>query len=203
LHLSLAGSVLKPADGGDIPSFYLPAAQVPGYAYFYKDEKAKVRGEDTVWVKYDTVLVTGKAVLSGQFSYRFPLWPGSIDKKLGFLYFDMLYGALNFSAGAGFDDPGRIWNWDRKDWLFSYGAEARLEALSFNNYPLCVSFRWDYGMDKASAETFVDNREVTLGGHRYALSIGFDFDGWGMIPTVDYFSPARMRTTPTLRLGRR
>ncbi|GBU21289.1 hypothetical protein R80B4_01178 [Fibrobacteres bacterium R8-0-B4] len=201
LHLSLAGSFLKTADGGDIPSFYLPAAQVPGYAYFYKDEKTKANGDT---LKYDTVLVTGKAVLSGQFSYRFPLWPGSIDKKLGFLYFDMLYGALNFSAGAGFDDPGKIWNWDRKDWLFSYGAEARLEALSFNNYPLCVSFRWDYGADKAVAETFVDNRKVMLGGHRFALSIGLDFDdGWGMIPVVDYFSPSKMRTAPTLRLGGR
>jgi hypothetical protein len=209
LHVSLAGSFLKTADGGDIPSFYLPAAQVPGYAYFYKDMKYKYDKErialgDTAKIRYDTVLVTGKAVLSGQFSYRFPLWPGHIDKKLGFLYFDMLYGALNFSAGAGFDDPEKVWNWDRKDWLFSYGAEARLEALSFNNYPLCVNFRWDYGIDKADAEMFVDNRKVILGGHRFALNIGFDFgDGWGMIPVVDYFSPSKMRTTPTLRLGRR
>jgi Tol biopolymer transport system component len=208
LHLSLAGSYLKTAGGDDIPSFYLPAAQVPGYAYFYKDEKyrdekARIEFGDTTKIRYDTVLVTGKAVLSGQFSYRFPLWPGSIDKKLGFLYFDMLYGTLNFSAGAGFDDPGKIWNWDRSDWLFSYGAEARLEALSFNNYPLCVSFRWDYGADRADAETFVDNRKVTLGGHRFALAVGFDFDGWGMIPVVDYFSPSKMRTAPTLRLGGR
>jgi len=209
LHVSLAGSFLKTIGGDDIPSFYLPTARVPGYAYFYKDikykdEKAKEEYGDTTKIRYDTVLVTGKAVLSGQFSYRFPLWPGHIDKKLGFLYFDMLYGALNFSAGAGFDDPERIWNWDRKDWLFSYGAEARLEAMSFNNYPLCVSFRWDYGADRAVAETFVDNRKVMLGGHRFALNIGFDFDdGWGMIPVVDYFSPSKMRTTPTLRLGRR
>ena len=203
LHVSLAGSFLETVGGGDIPSFYLPATQVPGYAYFYKDKRAKVEFEDTTWVKYDTVLVTGKAVLSGQFSYRFPLWPGHIDKKLGFLYFDMLYGALNFSAGAGFDDPGKIWDWNRKDWLFSYGAEVRLEAMSFNNYPLCVSFRWDYGADRASAETFVDNREITLGGHRFAFSIGFDFDGWGMIPVVDYFSPTRMRMTPMVRLGGR
>ncbi len=207
LHISLAGSFLKTADGKDIPSFYLPTAQVPGYAYFYKaikykDEKAMVELGDSTKKRYDTVLVTGKAVLSGQFSYRFPLWPGHIDKKLGFLYFDMLYGALNFSVGAGFDDPKRIWDRYRSDWLFSYGAEARLEALSFNNYPLAVSFRWDYGMDKASKETFVDNREVMLGGHRFALGIGFDFDGWGMVQAPDYFRPARMGNTPMLRLGR-
>jgi Tol biopolymer transport system component len=199
IHLSLAGSYLKTYGRDDIPSFYLPVAQVPGYTYFYRDERAKVEFGDTTWVKYDTVLVTGKTVLSGQFSYRFPLWPGHIDKKTGFLYFDMLYGALNFSAGAGFDDPGKLFDWDRRDWLFSYGAEVRLEALSFNNYPLCVSFRWDYGADKAYKETFVDNREITLGGHRFALNIGFDFDGWGMIPAVDYFNPARMRNAPTLR----
>jgi len=192
LHLSLSGSFLTAADGKDVPSFYLPAAMVPGYAYFYKDRKAKVEFGDTTWAKYDTVLVTGKAVLSGQLSYRFPLWPGSIDKKLGFLYFDKLYGALNFSAGAGFDDPGKIWDWDRKDWLFAYGAEVRLEALSFNNYPLCVGFRWDYGADRAGKETFVDDRKVVLGGHRFALSIGFDFDNWGTVGAPDYFRPTRM-----------
>jgi Tol biopolymer transport system component len=203
VHLSLAGSFLNTVGGGDIPSFYLPAAQVPGYAYFYKDKRAKVEFGDTTWVRYDTVLVTGKAVLSGQFSYRFPLWPGSIDKKLGFLYFDMLYGALNFSAGAGFGDPGKILDWERKDWLFSYGAEARLEALSFNNYPLCLSFRWDYGADRTGKETFVDDREITLGGHRFAFTVGFDFDGWGMMPVTDYFSPSKMKMTPTLRPGGR
>jgi Tol biopolymer transport system component len=206
IHLSLAGSRLQTTGGDYIPSFYLPAAQVPGYAYFYKNERVRLneRGDTTETnYRYDTVLVTGKAVLSGQFSYRFPLWPGHIDKKLGFLYFDMLYGALNFSAGAGFDNPERLWEWDRNDWLFSYGAEARLEALSFNNYPLAVSFRWDYGADRAKPEIFVDDRKVTLGGHRFALSIGFDFDGWETVSAVDYFSPARMRNTYMLRLGKR
>jgi hypothetical protein len=203
-HLSLSGSLLKTIDNHDIPSFYLPAAQVPGYTFYYKDEKIKVDefSGDTAMMKYDTVLVTGKAILAGQLSYRFPLWPGSIDKKLGFLYFDMLYGALNFSAGAGFDDPADALKLDRKDWLFGYGAELRLEAISFNNYPLCVGFRWDYGADKASREIFVDNREVTLGGHRFAFSIGYSFDNWGTIPVVDYFSPSKMKTTPTLRFRR-
>jgi hypothetical protein len=204
LHLSLSGSLLKTIGNHGIPSFYLPTAQVPGYTFYYKDEKPKIDEVtgDTATMIYDTVLVTGKAVLSGQLSYRFPLWPGSIDKKLGFIYFDMLYGALNFSAGAGFDDPADALKFRRKDWLFGYGAEMRLEALSFNNYPLCLSLRWDYGADKATPEAFVDNREVTLGGHRFAFSVGYSFDDWGMIPVVDYFSPSRMKNTPMFRFGR-
>ena len=198
IHLSFGGSYLKTIGGNDIPSFYLPVAQVPGYTYFYKDIKDKGDGNDSKII-YDTVLVTGKAVLSGQLSYRFPLWPGSIDRKLGFLYFDMLYGALNLSGGAGFDNPGDALNYNRADWLLSYGAELRLEALSFNNYPLAVKFRWDYGMDKAEPETFIENRRITLGGHRFAFSIGFSFDDWDMIPIVDYFSPSRLQTTPSLR----
>jgi len=200
-HFSLGGSHLKTIDNHDIPSFYLPAAQVPGYTFFYKDEKDK-SADDPTKVKYDTVLVTGKAVLTGEASYRFPLWPGRIDKKLGFIYFDMLYGALNFSAGAGFDDPNDILKFERGDWLFAYGAELRLEALSFNNYPLAVKFRWDYGADKAKPETFIDDREITLGGHRFAFSVGFSFDNWNTISIVDYFTPARLKTTPSLRFGK-
>jgi len=202
-HLTLGGSYLETIGNHGLPSFYLPVAIVPGYTYFYKDEKVKdIVSGDTAKIKYDTVLVTGKLVLSGELSYRFPLWPGHIDKKLWFLYFDMLYGALNFNVGAGFDDPGGLLKFEREDWLFAYGAELRLEALSFNNYPLALKFRWDYGADKAKPETFINGREITLGGHRFAFSIGFSFDNWGMIPLVDYFAPARFKTTPSLRFGK-
>jgi hypothetical protein len=196
-HLPLGGSYLKTIGNDDIPSFYLPVALVPGYTYIYKDEKKNIELGDTAKMKYDTVLVTGKAVLSGELSYRFPLWPGRIDKKLGFLYFDMLYGALNFNAGAGFDNPIDALKVERENWLFAYGAEVRLEVLSFNNYPLAVKFRWDYGADKTKPETFIDDREITLGGHRFAFAVGFSFDNWGIIPMVDYFSPARMKTAPS------
>jgi hypothetical protein len=199
-HFTLGGSLLEPVGNREIPSFYLPAAIVPGYTYYYKSEKYN----DTTMTakKYDTVLVTGKAVLTGQASYRFPLWPGPIDKKLGFLYFDLLYGALNFSAGAGFDDPANDAIFERSAWLFSYGAELRLEAISFNNFPMAIGFRWDYGADKAEKEIFVDNRKVILGGHRFAFSLGFSFDNWGTVSVVDYRSPARLRNTPEFRINR-
>jgi Tol biopolymer transport system component len=204
IHLSLGGSYLKPIGNQDLPSFYLPAARVPGYAFLYWDEKIRVSesGDSTRTVQ-DTVLVTGRAVLSGQLSYRFPLWPGRIDRKLGFLYFDRLYGALNLNAGAGFDNPGDVFNFDRSDWLLAYGAELRLEALSFNNYPLSVKLRWDYGADRASPENFADNREVTLGGHRFAFSLGFRFDDWHTIPLIDYFTPARLGNSSGVRMSGR
>ncbi|MDR2728327.1 MAG: hypothetical protein LBB56_04285, partial [Chitinispirillales bacterium] len=153
-------------------------------------------------VKYDTVLVTGRAVLSGEFSYRFPLWPKPIDRKLSFLYFDKLYGALNVSAGAGFNNPVDVFDFERSDWLLGCGAELRLEAISFNSYPMAVKFRWDYGADKTKQEVFVDNRKVTLGGHRYCLSVGFSFDNWDMIQVVDYFSPSRLKNVSALRFGK-
>jgi len=192
LHFTFGGSYLKTIGSSDIPSFYLPVAQVPGYTFFFKDERKQIEFGDTSIVKYDTVLVTGKAVLSGEFSYRFPLWPRSIDRKFSFLYLDRLYGALNVSAGAGFDNPIDVFDFERDDWLFGYGAEMRLEAISFNSYPMALKFRWDYGADKAKSEVFVDNRKVTLGGHRYALSVGFSFDDWYLIPVVDYFTPSRL-----------
>jgi len=193
LHLTLGGSYLKTIGNSDIPSFYLPVAQIPGYTFFYKDERETTdEFGNTSTIKYDTVLVTGRAVLSGELSYRFPLWPRSIDRKFSFLYFDKLYGALNLSGGGGWDNPNDVFDFKRSDWLLGYGAEMRLEAISFNSYPMAVKFRWDYGADKAKSEIFVDDRKVTLGGHRYALSVGFSFDDWYLMPVVDYFNPSRL-----------
>ncbi|MDR3013751.1 MAG: hypothetical protein LBU70_11205 [Chitinispirillales bacterium] len=198
-HFSIGGSYLKPIGDQDIPSFYLPAARIPGYSFYFKHDKPRPEHDTTQ--RQDTLLITGKAVLTGQFSYRFPLWPGRIDRKLGFLYFDRLYGALNLSAGAGFDNPGDV-SFNRPDWLVSYGTEVRLEAITFNSYPLALKFRWDYGADRATPEIFVDDREVILGGHRFTFSIGFNFDDWWTIPIIDYFSPARLRNSPGFRMGR-
>jgi len=202
VHLAFNGSYVKPIGSSqNLPSFYLPAAIVPGYSHIYYTMKEKINEfGDTTRIKQDTLLVTGRAVLAGELSYRFPLWPGRIDKKSGFLYFDQLYGALNLSAGAGFDNPADALKFNREDWIFAYGAEVRLEALSFNNYPLAVKFRWDYGADRAAPETFVDNRKITLGGHRFMFSIGFSFDDWHMIQFVDQFSPARQRNSPAIRM---
>ncbi|MFP4162966.1 MAG: hypothetical protein ACLFQB_00910 [Chitinispirillaceae bacterium] len=182
LHFDLSGSYIKPAGNPEIPSFYLPVSQVPGYIYYYQDEKTRVEYGDTNTVIHDTVLVSGKAVLNGELSYRFPLWPESIDKKLSFIYFDKLYGALNFAGGAGWDTPEDALEFKRSDWIFSYGAEVRLEALSFSTYPMALSFRWDNGPDRPSP----------IGGNRFSFSIGFSFDNWDMISVPDYSSKSNL-----------
>ncbi|NLE01000.1 MAG: hypothetical protein GX640_14125, partial [Fibrobacter sp.] len=99
IYLDLQGTLLSVVhQDTTFPSFLLPGVWVPGYSYYYRDTKIK---RDSISVTYDTLQVTGKAVLSGTISYRFPLWPGLIDKKLSFLYLERLYGAINVSGGAG------------------------------------------------------------------------------------------------------
>ena len=56
-----------------------------------------------------------------------------------------------------------FFNFTRDDWLLAYGLEVRVEAITFNTYPLAIKFRWDYGADKPAP----------LGGHRFTFSIGY------------------------------
>lgn len=174
----------------DIPSFMKPGLWVHGYTYYYKDTLQVVRhikGSDTppetVSVYMDTVLVTGNGVASCGLSYRFPLFPRSLDKKIGFLYLDKLYGALNFGGAAAVNRLSDFQNLKRKDLLLYRGVELRLEAISFNTMPLAVSFRWDYGID----------RPAPIGGHRLSVFIGLDFDYWDII-----VEPRRHRLQPGL-----
>lgn len=182
IHLDMRGSYVKEFDQSkNIPSFFLPVALVPGYTYYYRTVKPD-RKDPTKMVDFDTVLVTGNAVLSGELSYRFPLWPKLIDKKIWFLYLEYLYGCVNVSGGAGWMKPEDFFKFQRQDWLLSYGAELRLEAQTFNQYPLAVKFRWDRGVD----------RRAPLGGDRYSISIGFDFDNWGLVTLPDYSYPGKL-----------
>lgn len=180
LHLGLSGSYLLPVGDQQIPSFYQPAAWIPGYTYYYRYSEEEQYGEEgnrrTVY--YDTVLVSGKAVISGELSYRFPLWRGMINRRFFLLHYEHLYGAFNFSAGGGWNNPSDILELDRSDWIFAYGAEVRLEAISFNTYPVAMKFRWDYGAD----------RPDPIGGHRFTFSLGFGFDSWGNVLYPDYHS---------------
>jgi hypothetical protein len=108
-------------------------------------------------------------------SYRFPLWPKSFDTKLWFLYFDKLYGAINFTTGAGWHTIGDMSQFRKSDWLSSIGGEVRLEALSFD-FPLAIKIRYDKGL----------NRKAPIGGDRITLNIGFSFDNWEYIEEPDY-----------------
>lgn len=160
-----------------LPSFFEPVAWVPGYAYLFRDTLAKADGTDSL--VYDTVLVSGDLVMQGKFSYRFPLWPRPIARKLGWIFLDNVYGCVNVSAGAAWDDPRDFVEFKRDDWLVSAGGELRLEALSFSNFPFYLSFRFDKGLDM----------EPPVGGWHLALSIGTSFDNWEYITIPDYHAP--------------
>ncbi len=181
LHTDIQGTWLKVLKQDTaFPSYYLPGAWVPGYSYYF-------RGTDTTRDReFDTLVVTGRSVINGELSYRFPLSPKLIDKKLGFLYFERVYGACDLSFGAGWDDPMDLFNFDREDWLLAYGLELRIEAISFNTYPFDIKVRWDYGADSPAPTK-------GFGGHRFTLSIGYDFDNWGLILSPDYRQSSILR----------
>jgi hypothetical protein len=165
----------------NVPSYYKPAEWIPGYTYYFETKGLKRNSltDSLEPIKYDTVLVTGNAVSAVSLSYRFPLWPKPvIDKKLWFIYFDKLYGAVNFSGGAGWDKPSDILKFRKENWLSSAGLELRLEAQSFE-IPLDIKVRWDRGL----------NRPAPIGGDRFTLGIGFSFDNWEYIDQPDYFRP--------------
>ncbi|NLP03665.1 MAG: hypothetical protein GX089_14320 [Fibrobacter sp.] len=186
LHFDMLGTylnVLKQDQEQVLPSFYLPGTWIPGYAYYYRDQKIKhIDDQDTVMITEDTLVVTGKAVISAEASYRFPLWPGLIDKKIGFLYLERLYGCINVGAGAGWDRPQEFFQFNREDWLLYFGLEMRLEAITFSSYPLALKFRWDRGLDLAPP----------LGGNRFSFSLGYDFDNWSNILQPDYRKQFRL-----------
>ncbi len=160
----------------ELPSFHEPIAWIPGYTYYFKDTARDALGNDTL--VYDTVLVSGNFVAQGLFSYRFPLWM-EMDKKLGWMYFNDLYAALNVSGGAAWERPTDLLDFDREDWLLAFGAEIRLAGLSFSNFPLYAKLKWDWGFDKPAP----------IGGHRFLFSVGYSFDFWEYIDIRDWSSP--------------
>jgi hypothetical protein len=187
LHLDLKGDVIKIARQDTIfPSFYQPIAWVPGYTYYFRAPKIVSTNAKPDTIPADTVLVSGNAVVNGSVSYRFPLSRPLIDKKIWIFYLEKLYGCINMNYGIGVDHPSRLLELKRDDWLLSYGAELRLQASTFGGIPLAVKLRWDRGID----------RPAPLGGDRFTLGIGFDFDDWGLITLPDY------RTPGTLDIGR-
>jgi Tol biopolymer transport system component len=178
-HIDLSGVTVQNTTKDDVPlpSYFQPAGWLPGYSYFYKSQKHKAikTNKDSI-VSFDTLVLTGNNVIQGEFSYRFPLWKGLIDKKIGFLYLDQLYGAFNVSGGAAFDNPSDIRDLGRNDVLLSVGGEIRLETKTFNSFPMAIKLRYDRGLDK----------EAPVGGDRLTFTLGYDFDNWGTVLSPDY-----------------
>ncbi|HEX3018902.1 MAG TPA: hypothetical protein VHP36_01305 [Chitinispirillaceae bacterium] len=185
LHFDIMGTAIKVIkQDTPIPNFLLPATWIPGYSYYTRLKKIKSitktpTGNDTARVDYDTALISGNTVIQGELSYRFPLWPKYlIDKKLGFIYLERLYGAINFGGGAAWNKPSDFLKFQREDWLLSFGLELRLEAQTFSNLPLALKIRWDNGLD----------RNAPQGGNRFTFGISYDFDNWDMVLMPNYKS---------------
>jgi len=189
------GSYLMESDknSATFPGLYVPAVQVPGYAYYYQPDSIRHiinpdrndgSKRDTVYMPRDSVVASGKVILGFNGSYRFPLVKGEIDRKLGFIYFDKLFGAVN-GGGVCTSNSGKgIMEKTVDDWLFHAGAEIRLSTIAFNNYPLAFKFKWDNGL----------NRNSPVGGNRFTLAVGFEFDNWSIVESPDGFQD---RFTPT------
>jgi hypothetical protein len=167
--------------GKNMPSYYKAIEWLPGYTYYYSYLAHKTPKDSTY---RDTILITGGAVAKVIGSYRFPILPRSMDTHFWFLYFDKLYGAVNFAAGAGWPSISDVRHFNKERWLSSAGLELRLEALSFD-IPMAVKLRWDRGL----------NRPSRVGGDRFTLGIGFSFDNWEYIDEPDY---DRVRAPRTL-----
>jgi hypothetical protein len=182
-HEKLANGIMGTHNNEkDLPSFYKPIEWLKGYAFFFKDtlKKADASGDSVI---FDTALVSGNAVASVNLSYRFPLWPGQqIGKRIWFLNIDQLYGAVNFSTGAGWQNPSDILSFRKEDWLSSAGGEIRLKTRSFG-FPMAMSLRYDYGF----------NKPAPLGGDHITFSLGFSFDNWDMIDLPDYYASIATR----------
>lgn len=185
---------------GGLPSFFQPAMLVPGYSYTYRADSSKTPiygsdGElvDSVQLPNDSLVAAGNILLQGALSYRVPLWPKeSIDKKLGFIYLDKLYGALNFGGVLTADSFRDLKKMNHEDILFHVGAEVRLKTIAFNSYPLALSFRWDRGLDMPKP----------AGGNKYTFMIGFAFDNWDIISEPDGHSMAHTPMQPLQNIGK-
>jgi hypothetical protein len=168
-----------------LPPYYAPAYWQPGYAYYFKDTLQTSDGKADSLI-YDTVLVSGQALMHGMVSYRFPLWPRSLDTKIGWIYLDQLYGAVNVYGGAAWRNARDIFPLRRQDFLMTVGGELRLEALSFSRYPFFLKAKCDYGLD----------RPAPIGGLRLMFGIGLSFDNWEYIDVPDFQRPLERLTGP-------
>ncbi|MFW5960375.1 MAG: hypothetical protein ACOCSE_04580 [Chitinivibrionales bacterium] len=173
----------------DLPAFFKPATMIPGYLYYYPDTN-RVESRDSSGriteereLVQDTVLISGNGYIKGNLSYRFPLYPGVIDKKLGFLYLERLYGAFNFGGAAAVEKISDINNLSKEDILKWWGVELRLQTISFNTYPMAIIARYDYGID----------HDKPIGGSKFLLQIGFSFDDWDVVVEPDGIDTRSLR----------
>lgn len=93
---------------------------------------------------YTFYSLSGRKNVMGQVLYRFPLLY-DMKKKVFIFYLNHVYMGV-------FADAGRAWNkrsltWSTKGIKRDFGAELRLDAFSFYNFPTMVEFSAAYGPD--------------------------------------------------------
>lgn len=93
---------------------------------------------------YSFYSIEGRRMLLATLHYRFPIWR-RIDKSLGFLYFDKVFGALYAGWGNAWSEP-TTWG-TLRDFKKDIGAEIRAEIHSFYVYPTRLALRAAYGLD--------------------------------------------------------
>ncbi|MBX7151358.1 hypothetical protein K1X84_06945 [bacterium] len=118
--------------------------------------------------------------------YRFPIFR-RIDRSLGFLYLDKIFGAFYFGYGNAWSNKTSFdqFNHFKKD----IGGEIRIEFNSFYVYPTRVTFSAAYGLDKfisngpiitkqdINTGNLIKQNQTVLNGKewRYYLTILFGF----------------------------
>ncbi len=107
-------------------------------------------------------------------AYRFPLLD-KIDMRLAHLYFDRLYGSVFADIGDAWTGPLPTLRQFKTD----LGAELRLQAFSWYQYPTCIFFGAAYGFDRFDRLIRSRDETVTYGKEMrfyFGILFGFDFD---------------------------
>ena len=107
---------------------------------------------------YTFYSLSGRKTLMGQALYRFPIWR-DMRLDLGVWHLNNLYGGI-------FTDVGRAWskrsiNWSVDGFKHDYGAEIRLDATSFYNFPTMIEVAAACGTDDTWMEKFDEETSHT------------------------------------------
>lgn len=126
---------------------------------------------------YSYYSIGGYELAHLQMNWRFSIWE-DMDKSLGNLYFNRLYGSV-------YGDFGNAWNGkaDLANFKKDIGFELRMETTSFYLLPLRIFFSGTYGLDKFDF-TLEKDFQVISGqrtvqfGHEWLFHFGmlFNFD---------------------------
>ncbi len=107
---------------------------------------------------YEAFSISGETLLVASLAYRFPLWGrmGRINKRLGPIYIDKLFGSVFGTAGNAWsfnrsgerEIPFRDTASNGNKMLYDVGGEIRVKATMFNYFYWYSFIRVAYGLQK-------------------------------------------------------